>query len=149
MPLFPQPFWPLLAQLNWKLKWAFLIPCCPSSVHPSARLSVNFSDFHLLHKNHWNKFNQLGTNHPFGRRRFAWVCSNERSNPLLRKKQLLNILLEWIIITNAPVCLLLGNVSQVSDVVHIFLVSLVVSSNLVKKFLLVNYLLTCRTLGLG
>ena len=44
----------LLAHLSWKLKWAFLITCRPSSVCPS----VNFSHFHLLLQNHWANFNQ-------------------------------------------------------------------------------------------
>ena len=43
----------LLAHLSWKLKWAFLITFCPSSVRlsvcpsvcPSVRLSVNFFTF--------------------------------------------------------------------------------------------------------
>ena len=39
--------------LSWKLKWAFLITCRPSSVCPSVRMSVNFSHFHLLLQNHW------------------------------------------------------------------------------------------------
>ena len=43
-----------LAHLSWKLKWAFLITCRPSSVCPS----VNFSHFHLLLQNHWANFNQ-------------------------------------------------------------------------------------------
>ena len=51
-----------LAHLSWKLKWAFLITCHPSSVClsvcPSIRLSVNFSHFHLLLQNHWANFNQ-------------------------------------------------------------------------------------------
>ena len=41
-----------LAHLSWKLKWAFLIVCRSSSV----RLSLNFSHFHLLLKNHWANF---------------------------------------------------------------------------------------------
>ena len=48
----------LLAHLSWKLKWAFLITCPPSSVCPSVCLSVNFSHFHLLLQNHWANFNQ-------------------------------------------------------------------------------------------
>ena len=59
-----------LAHLSWKLKWAFLITCRPSSVCLSVRLSVcpsvclsvrpsvNFSYFHLLLQNHWANFNQ-------------------------------------------------------------------------------------------
>ena len=47
-----------LAHLSWKLKWAFLIACRPSSVCPSVCLSVNFSHFHLLLQNHWANFNQ-------------------------------------------------------------------------------------------
>ena len=47
-----------LAHLSWKLKWAFLITCCPSSVCPSVCLSVNFSHFHLLLQNHWANFKQ-------------------------------------------------------------------------------------------
>ena len=43
-----------LAQLSWKLKWAFLIACCLSSVCQS----VNFSHFQLLLQNHWANFNQ-------------------------------------------------------------------------------------------
>ena len=49
---------PFLAHLSWKLKWAFLITCRPSSVRPSVCLSVNFSHFHLLLQNHWANFNQ-------------------------------------------------------------------------------------------
>ena len=53
---------PFLAHLSWKLKWAFLITCRPSSgcpsVCPSVCLSVNFSHFHLLLQNHWANFNQ-------------------------------------------------------------------------------------------
>ena len=47
-----------LAHLIWKLKWAFLIACRPSSVcFPSIAIyrSVNFSHFHLL-KNRWVNF---------------------------------------------------------------------------------------------
>ena len=40
--------------MTWKLKWAFLIACCPLSVH----LYVNFSQSNLLRKNHWANFNQ-------------------------------------------------------------------------------------------
>ena len=46
-----------LAHLSWKLKWAFLITCRPSSVCLSVCLSVNFSQFHLLLQNHWAIFN--------------------------------------------------------------------------------------------
>ena len=51
-----------LAHLSWKLKWAFLITCRPSSVClsvcVSVRPSINFSHFHLLLQNHWANFNQ-------------------------------------------------------------------------------------------
>ena len=51
-----------LAHLSWKLKWAYLITCHPSSVCLSVCLSVcpsvNFSHFHLLLQNHWANFNQ-------------------------------------------------------------------------------------------
>ena len=57
-PLFPSYFLfhidMFLAHLSWKLKWAFLITCRPSSLC----LSVNFSNFHLLLQNHWANFNQ-------------------------------------------------------------------------------------------
>ena len=43
---------PFLAHLSWRLKWAFLIKICSSSV------VVNFSHFHLLLQNHWANFNQ-------------------------------------------------------------------------------------------
>ena len=43
-----------LAHLHWKLKWAYLIACCPWSF----LLSVNFSHFQLLLRNHWANFNQ-------------------------------------------------------------------------------------------
>ena len=45
---------PFLAHLSWKLKWAFLIACCLSSVCPS----VNFWHFQVLLQNHWENFNQ-------------------------------------------------------------------------------------------
>ena len=47
-----------LVHLSWKLKWAFLITCRPSSVCLSLRPFVNFSHFHLLLQNHWANFNQ-------------------------------------------------------------------------------------------
>jgi hypothetical protein len=49
-----------LAHLSWKLKWAFLIAFCPSSVCPSDvwRLSVRLLHFQLLLQNHWANFNQ-------------------------------------------------------------------------------------------
>ena len=40
-------------ELKWKLKWAFLIACCVSSIIPS----VNFSHFQHLLQNHWTNFN--------------------------------------------------------------------------------------------
>jgi hypothetical protein len=47
-----------LADLSWKLKWAFLIACRPSSVCPSVlRLSVRLLHFQLL-QNCWANFNQ-------------------------------------------------------------------------------------------
>jgi hypothetical protein len=53
----------LLAQLSWKLKWAFLIAHCPSSV----RLSVNFYIFDFFSRTTWPILTRLGTNHPWGR----------------------------------------------------------------------------------
>ena len=47
-----------LAHLSWKLKWTFLIACRPSSVCQSVRLSLNFSYFRLLLRNHCANFNQ-------------------------------------------------------------------------------------------
>jgi hypothetical protein len=48
-----------LAHLSWKLKWAFLITGCPSSVYLSIRLSVcKLLHFRLLLQNHWTNFNQ-------------------------------------------------------------------------------------------
>ena len=58
---------PFLAHLSWKLKWAFLSTCCPSSVC----LSVNFSYFWLLLQNHWANFSQTWHKASLG------VCSNE------------------------------------------------------------------------
>jgi hypothetical protein len=43
--------WPFLAHLSWKLKWAILIACCPSSVR-------KLLHFRLLLQNHWANFNQ-------------------------------------------------------------------------------------------
>jgi hypothetical protein len=45
-----------LVHLNWKLKWAFLITRCPSSVRrpPDCKLL----HFRLLLQNHWANFNQ-------------------------------------------------------------------------------------------
>jgi hypothetical protein len=40
-----------LAHLSWKLKWAFLIGCCPASV-------CKLSHFRLLLQNHQTNFNQ-------------------------------------------------------------------------------------------
>jgi hypothetical protein len=51
-----------LAHLSWKLKWAFLIVRCPSSVRPSASVSVRLSvkqlHFRLLLQHRWANFNQ-------------------------------------------------------------------------------------------
>ena len=49
---------PFLAHLSWKLKRAFLIACRPSSVWPSGRLAVNFSQFNLLLQKHFANFNK-------------------------------------------------------------------------------------------
>ena len=48
----------LLTRLSWKLKWAFPIACCLSSVCSS----VNFSHFQLPLQNHWANFNQTWHN---------------------------------------------------------------------------------------
>ena len=57
-PFLHLSFQNILTHLSWKLKWAFLIACCPLSVCPSVCLSVNFSHFHLLLLKHWASFNQ-------------------------------------------------------------------------------------------
>lgn len=49
-------FPPILANLSWKLKWAFLIPSCPTSV--CLFVSVNFSQFWFPLQNHGVNFNQ-------------------------------------------------------------------------------------------
>ena len=72
-----------LAQLSWKLKWALLIACCPSSIlasfHPSVCLSVypsaNFSHFHLLRRTTGPISTKLGTKYPLVKGN--QVCSNE------------------------------------------------------------------------
>ena len=92
-----------LAQLSWKLKWASLIACCPSSIlasfHPSVCLSVypsaNFSHFHLLRRTTRPISTKLGTKHPLVKGN--QVCSNEwprlfprEDNYKIRKKKLMN-----------------------------------------------------------
>ena len=49
------------AHLSRSLKWAFLIKICHLSV--VVVVVVSFSHFHLLLKNHWTNFNQIGTKH--------------------------------------------------------------------------------------
>ena len=48
-----------VGHLSWKPKWAFLIACSPA-------LSVHFSHFRLLLKNHWVNFNQTWHKAPLG-----------------------------------------------------------------------------------
>ena len=58
----------LLAYLSWKLKWAFLIPCCWSSVRlsvsPSDPMSLNMSHVYLIFQNKRAIFNLIGIGAP-------------------------------------------------------------------------------------
>ena len=67
---------PFLAHLSWRLKWAFLIKICSSSV------VVNFSHFHLLLQNHWPISTKLGAKHPWVKG--IEVYSNEGPRPFPR-----------------------------------------------------------------
>ena len=71
-----------LAHLSWKLKWAFLITRCPSSVCLSVRLSVNFHIFDFFSRTTGPILTKLGTNHPWGEG--IQVCSNEGQDPSSR-----------------------------------------------------------------
>ena len=75
---------PFLAHLSWKLKWAFLIACCPSSV----RLSVcpfvcKLYTFSSSSQEPIGQFQpKLGTKHPYVMG--IQVCSNEVPRPFPR-----------------------------------------------------------------
>ena len=62
-----------LAHLSWKLKWAFLITCRPSSVRPS--VCVNFHIFIFFSRTTGPISTKLGTHHPWVKR--IKVCLNE------------------------------------------------------------------------
>ena len=64
----------LLAHLSWKLKWAFLIACCPSSVRPSVRL-LTFHIFIFFSRTTGPISTKLGTKHPW--MMGITVCSNK------------------------------------------------------------------------
>ena len=58
----------ILAHLSWKLKWAILIACRPSSVWPSVHLSVCPQTLHTSIFFFWTTgpiSTKLGTNHPW------------------------------------------------------------------------------------
>ena len=61
--MFKEWLFSILAHLSWRLKWAFLITMCSSSVI----VVVNFSHFRILHQNHWPSFNQTWHNASLGR----------------------------------------------------------------------------------
>ena len=79
-----------LAHLSWKLKCAFLIACCLSSVCLSSVCPfVNFSHFQLLLQNHWANLNQ--TWHKAG----IQVCSNVGPHLFPRGDNCENVKLYW------------------------------------------------------
>jgi hypothetical protein len=73
--LLSSPMLNFLAHLSWKLKWAFLIAGCPSSVYPS----VNFYIFGFFSRTTGPILTRLGTNHPWVKG--IQVCSNEGDSP--------------------------------------------------------------------
>jgi hypothetical protein len=54
----------LLAHLSWKLKWAFLIAFCPSSVCPSDVCLLDFYNFNFFFRTAGPILTKVGTNHP-------------------------------------------------------------------------------------
>ena len=66
-----------------------LITCCPSS----ARLSVNFSEFHLLLKNHWANFNQTFQKVLLGKENLSLLKWGARRFP--RKYNYENAKIHW------------------------------------------------------
>jgi hypothetical protein len=83
-------FLDFLAHLSWKLKWAFLIALCPSSVRlsvcpsvrPSVCLSVRLLHFQLLLQNRWANFNQSWHKSSVGKG--IQNCTNEGQPPTPR-----------------------------------------------------------------
>ena len=68
-----------LPHQSWKLKWAFLIACCPS-VCPYVCPSVNFSHFRLLLSKTTGPIStKFGTKHPWVE--VIQICSNEGLYP--------------------------------------------------------------------
>jgi hypothetical protein len=53
-----------LAHLSWKLKWAYLIAFCPSSVCPSDVCLLDFCIFNFFFRTAWPILTKVGTNHP-------------------------------------------------------------------------------------
>ena len=65
-----------LAYLSWKLKLAFPIAYCPSSVSPYIHVSINLHIFIFFSKTTGQISTKFGTKHP--RVKEIQVCSNKR-----------------------------------------------------------------------
>ena len=85
-----------LAQLSWRLKWAFLIKISQLSVIVVVVVIVvlvNFSHFHLLLKNHWVNFSQPWHKTSLGKGK--QVYSNEGPCPFPRGDKYKIAKLHW------------------------------------------------------
>jgi hypothetical protein len=81
--------WTVLAHLSWKLKWAILIACCPSSV----RLSVNFYISDFFSRTTRSILTKFGTNHPWGKG--ILNCTNEGDWPFSRGDNHKRVKIHW------------------------------------------------------
>jgi hypothetical protein len=82
--------YPFLAHLSWKLKWAILIACCPSSICLSVRKLLHFR---LLLQNHWANFNQTWHKSSLGEG--ILNCSNEGDCPSPRGDNHKRVKIHW------------------------------------------------------
>jgi hypothetical protein len=86
-------FFPFLAHLSWKLKWAFLIACCPASVCLSVCLSVNFYIFDFFSRTTGPILTKLDTNHPWVKE--IQVYSKEGDSPSPRGDNSERVKIHW------------------------------------------------------
>jgi hypothetical protein len=82
-----------LAHLSWKLKWTFLITCCPASVCLSVCPSINFYIFDFFSRTTRPMLTKDGTNQPWVEG--IQVCSNEGVNPSTRGDNSERVKIHW------------------------------------------------------
>jgi hypothetical protein len=109
-------FIPFLAHLSWKLKWAFLIAFCPSSVRPSVRPSdvclLDFYIFNFFSRTAGPILTKVSTNHPYAKR--IQNCTNEGQSPSPRGDNSERVKIYWKFLkifssrTSKPISIKLG-----------------------------------------